>query len=53
MSISKKHFKVIAAAIKEFGDDKRKLVNKLCYEFREFNPYFDSYKFREACGEED
>ena len=45
--LSKKTYVVIAKAIKE-SKTKDELVNRLCFEFKNDNPNFDSWRFRNA-----
>jgi len=48
MAMSRKHYRVIAEAIRT-NDDKRKMILELSMFFKEDNPNFNLSKFLEAC----
>ena len=49
--LSRKYYNMLAKLIKE-SNSKLELVNKLCDELQEDNPYFDRYRFKEASESE-
>ncbi len=46
--LSRKYYRMIAKAIK-ISDSKQQLIDRLCDEFKNDNPYFDCDVFLDAC----
>ena len=54
MTLSRKYYNLIANEIKNTLENNngniKQLINALCYEFKNDNYNFNSYRFKKACG---